>query len=78
MDNIKNQEKAKNITPLKILDDSKTGGSNQINMQTVFMRGKAITKVKGQEPRLYEALRVIAGPFFKFTIVKIKEPNKNP
>ena len=49
-----------------------------INMQTVFIRGMAITKVKGQEPRLYEALRVIAGPFFKFTIVKIKEPNKNP
>ena len=49
-----------------------------IKMQTVFIRVKAITKVKGQEPRLYEALRVIAGPFFKFTIVKMKGPNKNP
>ena len=36
-----------------------------------------ITKVKGHEPRLYEALRVIAGPFSKFTIVKMKGPNKS-
>ena len=43
-----------------------------INMQTVFIRGMAITKVKGQEPRLYEALRVIAGRFYKFTILKMK------
>ena len=36
-----------------------------------------ITKVKGHEPRLYESLRVIAGPFSKFTIVKMKGPNKS-
>ena len=26
---------------------------------------------------LYEALRVIAGPFFKFAIVNMKGPNKH-
>ena len=31
---------------------------------------------KGHEPMLYEALRVIAGPFFKFTIVKMKRTQK--
>ena len=37
-------------------------------------QGKAITKAKGHEPMLYEALSVIAGPFFKFTVVKMKGP----
>ena len=36
-----------------------------------FNQGKAIAKVKGQEPMLYEALCVIAGPFFVFTYVKM-------
>ena len=40
------------------------------------MRGKAITQVKGHEPKLYEALVVFACIFFKFTIVKMKGPNK--
>ena len=42
----------------------------------IFLCGKAITIAKGHEPMLYEALRVIAGPFFEFTSVKMKEPNK--
>ena len=33
--------------------------------------GIAISILKGHEPRLYEALSDIAGPFFKFTIVKV-------
>ena len=45
-------------------------------MQILVLRGKAITQVKGHEPKLYEALGVIAGLFFKFTIVKMKGPNK--
>ena len=40
-------------------------------------RGKAITKAKGHETMLYEALWVIAGPFFKFAAVKLKGPNKH-
>ena len=36
-----------------------------------------ITKAKGQESMLYEALCVIAGHFFKFTAVKLKGPNKH-
>ena len=31
---------------------------------------------KGHEPKLYEALVVIAGLFFEFTSVKMKGPNK--
>ena len=38
--------------------------------------GKVITQVKGHEPRLYEALQVIAGLFFKIYIVEMKGPNK--
>ena len=38
--------------------------------------GIAITKAIGHESMLYEALGVIAGPFFKFTNVKLKGPNK--
>ena len=38
--------------------------------------GKAITIVKGHESKLYEARVVIAGPFFHFTIVKMKGPNE--
>ena len=45
-------------------------------MQTVIMRGKAITQVKGHELKRYEALEAIAGPFVKFTIVMMKGPNK--
>ena len=37
--------------------------------------GKAITKVKGHEPELYEAQWVIAGLFFNFTIVKMRKLN---
>ena len=33
--------------------------------------GIAISILKGHEPRLYEALSDIAGPFFIFTIVKM-------
>ena len=40
-------------------------------------QGKAITKAKGHEPMLYEALYVIVGPFFIFTnSVELKGPNK--
>ena len=35
-----------------------------------------ITRVKGHEPKLYEALWVIVGLFFNFTIVKKKGPKK--
>ena len=35
-----------------------------------IMSGKAMTKAKGHEPMLYEA------PFFRFTYVKMKGPNK--
>ena len=31
---------------------------------------------KGREPRLYEALSDIAGPFFEFTIKNEKDQNK--
>ena len=31
---------------------------------------------KGHEPKLYEALSVIVGLFLTFTIVEMKEPNK--
>ena len=33
--------------------------------------------MKGHESRLYEALWVIVGPFFEFTVVKLKRPNKH-
>ena len=36
-----------------------------------------ITEAKGHEPKLYETPLVIAGLFFKFTIVKMNGPNKN-
>ena len=36
-----------------------------------------ITEAKEQELRLYEALYLIAGLFFKLTFVKMKGPNKN-
>ena len=39
---------------------------------TVLLKGKDMAQVKGHEPKLYEALRVIVGPFFIFTIVKMK------
>ena len=45
-------------------------------MQLTILCGKAIKVVKGHEPMLYAALKVIAGPFFKFTFVKMKGPNK--
>ena len=38
--------------------------------------GKAITKVKGHKPELYEAQWVIAGTVFNFTILKIRGLNK--
>ena len=37
----------------------------------VELPGTAIIIAKGHEPRLYEALYVIAGPFLKFTTVKL-------
>ena len=37
----------------------------------VELPGTAITIAKGHEPGLYEALYVIAGPFLKFTTVKL-------
>ena len=37
---------------------------------------QGITIAKGPEPMLYEALKVIAGPFFKFTFVKMKRTQK--
>ena len=46
------------------------------NVQLLLLCGKAITIAKGHEPMLYEAIRVIAGPFFEFTPVKMKGPNK--
>ena len=38
--------------------------------------GIAITKAKGHEPIMYEALLVIVGLFFNFTFVRMKGPNK--
>ena len=38
----------------------------------IELPGTAITIAIGHEPGLYEALYVIAGPFLKFTIVKLK------
>ena len=40
-------------------------------ISNVELPGTAITIAKGHEPRLYEALYVIAGPFLKFTTVKL-------
>ena len=40
-------------------------------------RGKAVTQVKGHESELYKTLRETAGPFFTFTTVKMKGPNKS-
>ena len=37
----------------------------------IELPGTTITIAKRHEPRLYEALYVIVGPFFKFTIVKL-------
>ena len=45
-------------------------------MKILILRGKAVNQVKGPQPKLYEALGVIAGLFFKFTIVTMKGPNK--
>ena len=45
-------------------------------MQLLSLCGRAITEVKGMSSLLYEALIVIAGPFFKYTIVEMKGPNK--
>ena len=36
----------------------------------VGIEGKAITRVKGHESRLYEAPQVIVGLFYKFTFCK--------
>ena len=45
---------------------------NKLNLKTnVLDLGIVITTMKGHELMLYEALSVIAGPFFKFTIVKM-------
>ena len=33
--------------------------------------------MKGHEPKSYETKLVITGLFFKFTIVKLKGPNKS-
>ena len=38
----------------------------------IELPGTAITIAIGHEPGLYEALYVIAGPFLKFTMVKLK------
>ena len=48
-------------------------GNERLNK---ILPGKAMTKAKGHEPMLYEAPYVIAGPFFKFTYVEMKGPNK--
>ena len=42
-----------------------------VSKSNVELPGMAITIAKGHEPRLYEALYVIAGPFLKFTTVKL-------
>ena len=49
---------------------------DQIIMQLLSVWGRAITEVKGMSSMLNEALIIIAGPFFKFTIVEMKGPNK--
>ena len=36
-----------------------------------------MTSIKGHESTLYEALLVIAGLLFNFTIVKMRGPNKS-
>ena len=36
-----------------------------------------MTSVQGHEPTSYETLKVIAGLLLKFTIVKMRGPNKN-
>ena len=41
-----------------------------------MITGTAINLAKGHKPMLYEALQVIAGLSFKFTIVKVEGPNK--
>ena len=38
---------------------------------------KSNNSIKGHEPKLYEALGVIAGLFSDFAYVKMKGPNKN-
>ena len=38
---------------------------------------KSNNSIKGHEPKLYEALGVIAGLFFNFAYIKMKGPNKN-
>ena len=45
-------------------------------LESQNLSSNRITIVKGHEHKLYEALQVIVGPFFKFTIVKMKGPNK--
>ena len=42
----------------------------------VFVSGKAITVAKGHESMLYESLRLLLVHSLKFTIVKMKRPNK--
>ena len=43
---------------------------------TFEMSGVAIIIVKGHESKQYNALCVIVGLFYNFTIVKMKGPNK--
>ena len=48
----------------------------------IISKGKIKTFIlyvvlKGNEPKLYRTLIVIASLFFEFTIVKIRGPNKN-
>ena len=51
-------------------------GSHQATNSPYFLP-RRIVITKEHEPKLYETLLVIAGLFFKFTIVKLKGPNKN-
>ena len=54
----------------KIIPIFKKGNKNEIENY------RPIAHVKGHKLKLYESLRAIAGPFFEFTTVKLKGPNK--
>ena len=43
----------------------------------IMLRGMALTNVKWHESMSYETMLVIAGLLFKFTIVKMRKPNKS-
>ena len=58
-----------NLTPLHFKKIAKI----QHAIIDIILR-KEITSIEGQETKLYEALLVIAGPFFDFTIGKMKGP----